>query len=252
MKAATLVTLFSLIFTGSVAAQERELSLLVGPANKVAPSSQPPMRLAETLEVGALSALPEAAVGSGDALASLDAWNRSRQLPVRNGIARPLPSPLKADLALQPALGKRKSGGGWLSADLKGRTVWGTSVYVAQSHRLRLELRDVRLPAGSQLWVWSESGETVAFDTSLRGEDGTLWTPSVAGPTLYLEVATPAGAPSAAAGPAFSIERIAVREEAVALPDKETGRPEGRKTATNGNGDPALLERLRSAAEVMA
>ena len=43
-----------------------------------------------------------------------------------------------------------------------------------------------------------------------------------------------------------------VREEAVGLPDKETGKPEDRKTTTNGHGDPALLERLRSAAEVMA
>ena len=43
-----------------------------------------------------------------------------------------------------------------------------------------------------------------------------------------------------------------VREEAVGLPDKATGKLEDRKTAINGNGDPALLERLRSAAEVMA
>jgi hypothetical protein len=44
-----------------------------------------------------------------------------------------------------------------------------------------------------------------------------------------------------------------VREERITLPEQETGRQEEQKMRyVNGQVDSALLERLRSAAEVMA
>ena len=81
----------------------------------------------------------------------------------------------------------------------------GASVHVEEAHRLRLLLEDVRLPAGARLWVYGDDGETRAFGAELV-HDGSLWTPSVAGPTLRLEVELPR---SGLSKPGFRVAGVA-------------------------------------------
>jgi hypothetical protein len=91
-----------------------------------------------------------------------------------------------------PAL--RRHGGGYLAGSPAGGLVWGTRVRVAAAHRLRLHLTGVKLPAGTRMWVWGRGEEPRAFGLELLGPDGDLWTPSVGGEEVFLEVELPAGA----------------------------------------------------------
>jgi trypsin-like peptidase len=200
----------ALVFALNPVAQAIEAPALVRDA-KTAPSPPPPpMRLAEKLATQPMHSLMQATQGAADELAALNAWNRQRNSPPQNGFSRPLELPLKVRLA---AGGSREArpverGGGWLAVDFQDRAVWGTSIQVPESHRLRIELRDVDLPTGTRLWVWGEGEEPIAFDLSLLAPDRTLWTPSVAGPTLYLEVAAPLARAGQGAA-SFGISRIA-------------------------------------------
>ncbi|MGZ8866844.1 MAG: trypsin-like serine peptidase, partial [Thermoanaerobaculia bacterium] len=72
-------------------------------------------------------------------------------------------------------------------------TTWGASFRVENAKRLRLHLQDVNLPAGTTLWVYGNTGEETAFDLSLRDENKSMWTPSIDGDTVHLEIEVPAG-----------------------------------------------------------
>lgn len=202
------LALAALMVSGAQA-QQLAVPMMEGPATPAPVRNPPALRLAEALEVQPMHALLEASAGAADELAALAAWNGAGRLPARNGFARPLPAQLDVRLGGpgDNELPARTSGGGWLTADLQGHAVWGTSVHVPRSHRLRLELSDVELPAGTELWVWGEAEEPIAFDLSLLAAGRTLWTPSVSGPTIYLEVALPRAAGTEAV-PAFSIARV--------------------------------------------
>ncbi len=168
----------------------------------------PPLRLAEQLELTAMHSLAEASAGAGDQLAALIAWNTAGNLPLRDGFSRPLPTPLlvRIGAAERTVLTAERIGGGWLSAVPSGGHAWGTSVFVPESARLRLELRHVSLPEESRLWVWGESDEPLAFGLELLDPDGTLWTPSVAGPTIHLELLLPDA--EATANASFEIAHV--------------------------------------------
>lgn len=209
MRRKVLVPIAIAIAGASIALHAVEVPMVAAPPRPVAKAASPPMRLAETREVLPMHSLPEAAKGASDELVALNNWNLGGNLPVRNGFARALPTQLKARLTPSATQGSlmTKQGGGWLATDLRGRAVWGTSVTVDRSYRLRLELRDVRLPEGSHFWVWGETEAPIEFDLSLLAPDRTLWTPSVGGPTIYFEVVVPVSR-TAAKENRFSMNRI--------------------------------------------
>ncbi|HYG62354.1 MAG TPA: hypothetical protein VEL74_07220, partial [Thermoanaerobaculia bacterium] len=101
----------------------------------------------------------------------------------------------------------RDKGGFALAGD--GRPVWGGEVRAEGAWRLRLHLADVRLPAGARLWVYGEGGEVApSFGPELIGPGGGIWTPSVGGGAIRLEVVLPAGAEAPEKGPGFTIDRV--------------------------------------------
>ncbi|MCL4837018.1 MAG: hypothetical protein KJ058_03500 [Thermoanaerobaculia bacterium] len=177
--------------TAPLPAQETAPAL--APAAPAAESDAPPLRLAERLELAAMHTLSEARDGAADELDALAAWNLAGNLPVRDGFARPLPLPLQVRIGAADLsdLSARRVGGGWLAPVPAGGHAWGTSIHVAASRRLRAELHGVQLPPGSRLWVWGERDEPVAFGLELLAPDGNLWTPSVEGPTIHLELLLP-------------------------------------------------------------
>lgn len=155
--------------------------------------SLPPMRLAESLSVEPAASLRRAAEGAVDRLEALKARNASGERPVQTGFSRPLAAPLRLRLdAGSTAPGFRRLDGGWFAESMTGSPVWGTHVRVEGAWRLRLHLERVELPAGTRLWVWGLGGKPRPFGLELLGPDGDLWTPSVRGEDVFLEVELPA------------------------------------------------------------
>lgn len=193
-------------------------------AGAVSRASEPPMRLAERLELQPMHLLDGAADGARDQLRALERWNLEGREPVREGFARALPVPLGARDQAQPgSVGFSSQDGAWVFRGEDGRVVWGTSIAVTGAERLRLGLREVRGDGDLRFWVWGESEAPIVFDTSLRDGRGELWTPSVAGPTIYFE-ASWSGDRAEPAAP-FVVERVA---QLVALSPDGLALPFGR------------------------
>ncbi len=177
-----------------------------GLATKAA--SPPPLRLAEEQGVPALARLRPARTAALDQLDTVLAWNSSEHCVFKNGFPRPLP--IAKTVRFSPAAldGAGLEDGGAFARTADG-TVWGAQVEVAESWRLRLHLADVHLPAAARLWVYGD-GESFAgpFGIELVGPEGDLWTPSVAGPTIRLEVELPDAAMASGRSYDFTLDRV--------------------------------------------
>lgn len=172
---------------------------------------EPPVRIAAGFGVEPLADLVVAEEGAADAVRAIAEWNRADRVPMRNGIVRAVPSAraVRFDASVTNAPAGLHAGGAFARVG-SGSTVWGASVRVANAHRLRLHLADFDLPAGTRMWVYGDDGETVAFSPELAFE-GELWTPSVGGETIRLEVELPADAferSTAAADRGFTVDRV--------------------------------------------
>lgn len=158
-------------------------------------SAPPPLRLAERAGTANLAELRAAVTAARAELDDIALWNRTRRVPARNGFARDLPAP-KA-LTFGPELGTKAAGehaGGRFERASDGGLVWGAAVRVEGAHRLRLHLSGLDLPKDALLWVYG-AGEAVGpFGLELAGPAGDLWTPSVGGETIRLELKLAAGA----------------------------------------------------------
>lgn len=181
----------------------------------------PPMRLAESLSLEPVALLHRATEGAIDQLEAMRAHNAAGRLPIQIGFSRPLPEPLRLNLDAEAAAvaAFQRYGGGYLAESLRGGLVWGTHVRSAEAYRLRLHLQDVKLPAGTRMWVWGVGEEPRAFGLELIGPDGDLWTPSVAGEDVFLEIELPE---ALSQGETFGFE---VREVSESFRLKADGSP---------------------------
>lgn len=166
----------------------------------------PPLRLAEEPLARPLAELPAAVLAASRQLQDVQEWNDAGRQPVRIGIQRALPAARRVEIAAQaPGEGEIREHAGGLLAAQAGTVVWGAGVRVEEGWRLRLHLSGVRLPRGARLWVYGSDGELVGpFGAELRDPEGGLWTPSVGGPEIRLEVEVPGGAMAR-----FTIDRVA-------------------------------------------
>lgn len=155
--------------------------------------SPPPLRLAEALAAQPVMNLPPANVGAVDQLNALMAWNAAGKLPLRNGFARPLPESHQVRLAADvlDSADFSSYSGGYVAPSLHGNLVWGTVVSVEAAFRLRLHLTNINLPLGTRFWVYGVGEAPIEFGLELVGPDQDLWTPSIGGDWLFLEVAIP-------------------------------------------------------------
>ena len=149
-------------------------------------------RIVQDAQLPHAATLDAAVVGASEQLEAMRAWNAQGRLPARNGIRRMLGDTVEVHVGALAAKSGRL-GRGVVAATTNG-VAWGTSFHVESAERLRLHLEDVELPEGTTLWVYGNSGEAVAFDASLLDDKKALWTPSVTGDTVYLEIEVPAGA----------------------------------------------------------
>lgn len=196
------------LFLATVATAEESprVEPLILPESAVERALPPPMRLAESLSLEPPLALRSAREGAVDQIEAMRVRNASGVRPVQNGFSRPLPAPARVRLDAEVAslAAFQRYAGGFVAESPGGQLVWGTAARAAGAHRLRLHLTDVRLPAGTRMWVWGLGQEPRSFGLELLDPDGGLWTPSVGGEDIYLEVALPRSASSG--GKAFGFE----------------------------------------------
>lgn len=133
---------------------------------------EPPLRANN--EVGRVVATFDAATEAD--LAALRSHNKIGAGPSRVGIVRRLPEPVIA------------SRGTSIASNEAFR--WRGTVHVARASRLRLELIGVDVPSDAKFWVYGSDGPAYGFDASLAYQ-GALWTPSVEGQTITVEVESP-------------------------------------------------------------
>jgi hypothetical protein len=154
------------------------------------------MQLAAELAKAPLHSLRAASIAALDSLEAMRAWNAARRQPPQNGFARPLP--LSIEVNLGPSAAGHASPvhepGGILADAGEGFVAWGTRVHVDDAYRLRLHMLDVQVAPGTRMWVWGVGEKPREFGLELRAPAGDLWTPSVGGPDLMLEVHAPKGA----------------------------------------------------------
>ena len=158
-------------------------------------------RIVQLMQIEPATVLSPATEAVPEELEAVRTWNAEGRLPARNGFARSLGEKFAVSFG-GPVAKSGLHGRGVVAATANG-TTWGASFRVKEAKRVRLELRDVALPSNATLWVYGATGEAVGFDTSNLAEDKTLWTPSVDGDTIHLEVEVPAG--SAAS---FNIQKV--------------------------------------------
>jgi hypothetical protein len=152
--------------------------------------------IAERYGLAPLAELGDAAIAAPDRIEKMRSWNEGHHLPLHDGFERPLPAPRQVELSagLVAASPVADHAGGLAIQSAFNKLAWGGMVRVAGAFRLRLHLSGVKLPAGARLWV-SGGGETVGpFGRELIGPDGGLWTPSVAGEEMAVDVELPATA----------------------------------------------------------
>lgn len=154
----------------------------------------PPLRAAKT---AANVLAPLDATGAED-IAALRQYNATTTGPARVAVVHRLAEPVTASRGV--------------SASTAEPFRWRGAVQVANGHRLRLELTGVNAPSDAKFWVYGAAGEAIGFDLALAWQ-GTIWTPSVEGDTITIEVET-----SGAASP-FTISAIAdIRPPAEIMP----------------------------------
>ena len=153
-------------------------------------------RLAEVAGLAPAVVLPAAETAMPEKLDEIAQWNAEGREPMKIGFSRALPDVIQVGL---PAAVAAKTGPvafarGVIANTDHGTVTWGTAIQVEGAARLRLHLENVRLPEGTTLWVYGRGETPRGFGRELL-DSGSLWTPSVDGSTIYLDVEAPAGGP---------------------------------------------------------
>jgi lysyl endopeptidase len=165
--------------------------------------------VAERFGLAPLAALGDSAVEAPDRIAALRAWNAARHRPLHNGFARALAAPVEVDLTADPAGAPVVArSGGMLVQSSMATLAWGASVHVTNAYRLRLHLSRVQLPAGAQLWVHGGGRTAGPFGPEVIGPDGDIWTPSIFGEDLAIDVQLPAATKAGAGRYGFVVDKV--------------------------------------------
>lgn len=199
-----------------------DLEVMPEAADKAAPPP-PPLRLAERERLAPLAFLEPSAQVAVREIEQMILWNRLKLQPQKNGFARSFSEARRVEFG--PELAGRTEGalgGGAFRRTETGALIWGGEARVAGAQRLRLHLAELDLPEGARLWVYGNQETIGPFGTELRSPAGDLWTPSVAGESIRLEVELPAGGTAHAS---FLLDRVL--ELFTEAADSETLFPRG-------------------------
>ena len=150
-------------------------------------------RLAQRAAIAPASIVASAVETVPEQLVALRAWNDAGKSPMKNGFTRTVGDPItvRVDGAYAAkSAGPLSVARGLMTATDHGTLVWSGAVRVDGAYRIRLHLTNVQLPDSATLWVYGEGQAPVGFGKELL-YNGSLYTPSVNGPTVYLELEVP-------------------------------------------------------------
>jgi hypothetical protein len=199
----------SVVFSLSMGATQIES---VGPAFSRDPIGQKTYaaapRIAERAGLEPMVRLAAAAEAVPEELAAIAEWNDAGRMPLKNGFTRPLGETITIGLetALAEKGGQQPHARGIASVSDRGTLLWSGAVRVDGADRVRLHLSNVKLPDGATLWVSGNGEAPIGFGRELVFE-GSLYTPSVSGPVVYLEIEIPSPK-TAAEGASFEIREL--------------------------------------------
>jgi hypothetical protein len=215
----------SLTFATAGLAQQQAEPVFVRDAIGVKAMPAAP-RMAERASLAAAVTLGAAELVMPEELEAIRTWNMEGREPAKNGFTRSLPDPVMVRLG-GAVIGKGGSASlarGIVAASDRGTIIWSGSFKVQQADRMRLHLSNVKMPDGATMWVYGSAGQDpIAFGKELISPDGDLYTPSVGGDTVYLELEVPAQKDGVEAG--FDVRDILqlVKVGALATFDPSTG-----------------------------
>jgi len=180
-------------------------------------------RLAERAAMVPAVVLPSAESTIPEQILALHDWNASGREPMRNGFRRALPDVVEVRIGSLAAKSAIQSfGRGVIAATDRGTIAWSTVIKVEKAHRLRLHLENAVLPEGVTLWIYGSGQTPIGFGRELLDDKGNLWTPSVHGETVYLDVEVPAGNAAASFYIGEVLELIDLNVNAVRPQDSPT------------------------------
>lgn len=186
-----LLAALSLLWSASLFAQKAEPEFVRDAVGVQQFAAAP--RLAEQAKLPPAVALGASALEVPEKIEAIHEFNASHPNELRNGFTRPVGDVLSVRLgnvamAKEGTIGSVARG---VVTTSGGKTLWSGSIQVASANRLRLHLENVKLPQGSTMWVYGKGEQPVAFGAELIDANRNLWTPSVAGDTVYLEIEVP-------------------------------------------------------------
>ena len=150
-------------------------------------------RLAQRAAMAPATVLPSAESTVPEKILAIHDWNARGREPMHNGFIRELPDVIEARISSVVAKAAIQSfGRGVIAATDRGTIAWSTMIRVEKAHRVRLLLENISLPEGATLWIYGEGQTPIGFGRELIDNKGNLWTPSVGGETIYLDVEVPA------------------------------------------------------------
>ncbi len=162
-----------------------------------------PMDLSKSMQAFPLEILPRAEFAVPARIEALNRWNAEDRQPSQVGFVRPLEMPRHVSLAPDPA-----NDAAGVVEKTPDAVVWASRVEVERAYRLRLRLSEVKLPANAELWVQGNQGDAIRFGLELLRQEGDLWTPSVSGDVIHLQVRIPSSTHSPARA-GFRVDSVA-------------------------------------------
>lgn len=151
-------------------------------------------KLASQTAIAPAVTLSAASESAAEKIEAIEEWNAQGRVPAKNGFTRSTIDPVNVFLSSAAVMksGVAASGRGYVTTTARG-IAWSGAFKVERAYRLRLHLEDVSLPAGATMWVYGNGGTPIAFASELVDDHRGVWTPSVDGDTIHLEVEAPSG-----------------------------------------------------------
>ncbi|MBI4747492.1 MAG: pre-peptidase C-terminal domain-containing protein [Acidobacteria bacterium] len=161
-------------------------------------------------ELTAIVNLPDALTADKGQIDTLSEWNQKGNQPLQNGFVRLIPEIVSVEIdrtALKAKTAADESGT-MLRKVQSDELVTTLKFQIAGAFQIRPCLSNVRLPKGTTIWTYAETGEPqgpVGID--LVTPDGDLWCPTIEGSTVWIEIHIPKAAFSSSETFSFQLSK---------------------------------------------
>ncbi|HUP23215.1 MAG TPA: hypothetical protein VNB06_09790 [Thermoanaerobaculia bacterium] len=182
-----------LFLTTAAVAQDASLGPLVLTGGQAATVREAPSWAGLELEAS-LASLSSARQQAMREIERLEAANAAGLLPVRNGFRRGIPPRVVRIEPSSPNASASLGEGEAISVDPDGGVRWIGRIEVEEAWRLRAHLEAAVLPPGTRMWVYNSLAEVIGPVLVTPDPIDGIWTPSVEGPSLILELHLPEAA----------------------------------------------------------